>query len=329
MSPELRNRNVPSVSVGDTEDSPSNSPQRSAQEQQSPLKRKGRPPSKKGNTIVEQPPSTPPATEDTISADDSMQLDELADSSSHPIQSYNNATPMEVIDTLRSQISPTLPPTSSAGNTPNTSDNEMADMTAIDSPKRKRGRLVKGSLRHAAQLPPPPTPFKCNNNISEDEDALFFRQNEYNTRSIYNLQKPFEMFKMTSEASSSKTQSAISIPKAAATPSPRPEGDAHDVLGGLLTSISAQNESRIDLKAKSKNTLESSSTDFSANITSNERPHSELMDDLAIAAASAGAPLSVSGERLLHNKYPRMSRFSKEEHLRYMQTSELLKSNVG
>jgi hypothetical protein len=255
-----------------------------------------------------------------------MQLDESVESSGPATVAYTNMAPMEVIDSLRAHVSPTLPPTPSAGNTPNTSDNEMADSSAIEPHKKKRGRLVKGSVRHAAQLPPPPTPFKCGQDGTQAGDTLFFTQKEYNDRSIYNLQKPFEMFKMTSEPTSTKAQSAVTTPKTVATPSPRPEGGTPDVLGGLLTSISAQSEARLDLKSRSKNMLDSVPADYSANTPSSA--HSEHMDDLTIAAVSAGVPLVASGDRS-QAKHPRTSRFSREDHLKYMQTGELLKSNVG
>ncbi|KAI8575918.1 hypothetical protein K450DRAFT_259387 [Umbelopsis ramanniana AG] len=326
MSPELRNRNIPSGPVVESEQIHSDSPVTSAQEPQSTPKRRGRPPSKNKNTNVEPPASTPPAAEEIMPADDAMQLDEFAESSGSATVTYTNMAPMEVIDSLRAHVSPTLPPTPSAGNTPNTSDNEMADSPAIEPPKKKRGRLVKGSVRHAAQLPLPPTPFKCGNDGSQAGETLFFTQKEFNDRSIYNLQKPFEMFKMASEPTSAKAQSAATTPKTVATPSPRPEGEAPDVLGGLLTSISAQSEARLDLKSRSKNVSDSVPLDYSANTPSSERGHSEHMDDLTIAAVSAGVPLVGSGERS-QAKYPRMSRFSREEHLKYMQTSELLRSN--
>jgi hypothetical protein len=330
MSPELRNRNIPSGPVVESEEIHSDPPTTFAQEPQSTPKRRGRPPSKNRNTIVEPPSSTPPAAEEAVPVDDLMQLDESAVSYGLATVKYTNMAPMEVIDTLRAQVSPTLPPTPSAGNTPNTSDNEMADSSVFEPLKKKRGRLVKGSVRRAAQLPPPPTPFKCANDGSQAGETLFFTQKEYNDRSIYNLQKPFEMFKMASEPTSTKAQSAVSTPKTVATPSPRPEGETRDVLGGLLTSISAQSEARLDSKSRSKNALDIVSVDHSANTPSSERPHSEHMDDLTIAAVSAGVPLVGSGERAhAQNKYPRMSRFSREEHLKYMQTGELLKSNVG
>lgn len=330
MTPELRNRNIPSGPVVESEEIYSDPPLTSTPGPQSTApKRRGRPPSKNRNPTIEPPSSAPTLSEEIIPADNPMQLDEVEQSSGLAPVTYSNLAPMEVIDSLRAQVSPTLPPTPSAGNTPNTSDNEMADSSVIDPPKKKRGRLVKGSVRHAAQLPPPPTPFKClNDDVSQAGGTLFFTQKEYNDRSIYSLQKPFEMFKMASEPTLTKPQSAAAMPKAVATPSPRPEGETHDVLGGLLTSISAQGEARLDSKSKSKNVSDSASVDYSANIIPSERTHTEHMDDLSIAAVSAGVSLVGSGERA-QTKHSRMSRFSREEHLKYMQTGELLKSNVS
>lgn len=342
MSPELRNRDVPSVTAA------KNAADTAAQHQdvtsglQSVPKRRGRP-ARNTEPHVEQLVGTPEANEAPQVIDEPMEFEEEIGMAGEQMSLQETTTPMGFMDTMRSQVSPTLPPMQSASNTPDVSDNETVEQTIQPpSPKKKRGRLVKGSVRHAAALPTPPTPFKVESRLSnassKGRSSLFFSSQEYKDQSIYSLQKPFEILKVNPESnhpSPSRPQSSPTIPKATATS--RPEGKDHDVLGGLLTSMSAQAETRINSKPKANPSQEPMSVDQNPlMVTPGDRVHSDFIDDLTIAASAAGVPVSAleglatsPSTQQMAAKPAKKSKFTKEEHLKFMQIGELLKTNVS
>jgi hypothetical protein len=342
MSPELRNRDVPSVTAAKSAADTAVQHQDVTSGLQSVPKRRGRP-ARNTEPHVEQLVGTPEANEAPQVIDEPMEFEEEIGMAGEQMSLQEITTPMGFMDTMRSQVSPTLPPMQSASNTPDVSDNETVEQTIQPpSPKKKRGRLVKGSVRHAAALPAPPTPFKVesrlSNAVSKGQSSLFFSSQEYKDQSIYSLQKPFEILKMNPESnhpSPSRPQSSPTIPKATATS--RPEGKDHDVLGGLLTSMSAQAETRINSKPKVNPSQEPMSVDQNPPmVTPGDRVHSDFIDDLTIAASAAGVPVSAleglvtsPSTQQMAAKPAKKSKFTKEEHLKFMQIGELLKTNVS
>lgn len=340
MSPELRSRDVPSAITTISTAEAANGRQKTTPAQQSTPKRLGRPP-RNSQPIQEEIVSMPADKAEMEVIDDSMETEEQFVTASEQTSEQGSTTPMDFMDTLRDQVSPTLPPVQSARNTPDVSDSEMADQNSSPpSPKKKRGKLVKGSVRHAAALPPPPTPFKVatsSNPQHEFRSTLFFTQQEYNDLSVFTLQKPFEILKAnttSNKPSGGKLPSTVTTPKA--TTSSRPYEASHDVLGGLLTSMSAQTETRINSRVKSMASQDAMSVDQDLLVTTpSDRLQAEYLDDLSIAASAAGVSIpsievrnTTSGQ---HSpaKQARRSKFRKEEQLKFMQTGELLKSNVG
>ncbi|KAG2173200.1 hypothetical protein INT43_004574 [Umbelopsis isabellina] len=335
MSPELRSRTT-------TASSDTTAVEESAQiannEQKAPPRRRGRPSRNAVTVATENVQDTTVPVEDPMDeSEDNILTDEQNMLVDRQV-SEKETTPTNFMENLRAQVSPTLPPTLSASNTPEPTENQSLEPSddAIF-PAKKRGRLVKRALHHVANLPPPPVAFKCNSPQTEsleDSSSIFFSRQEYENHSIYSLAKPFELSKtipQSNAANQNKTQSLSSNLKSSA--GSRQEVDKDDVLSGLLSSISAQKNARTDSIAKLKSGSDNSVEDYSRSTPSLEDTYSVFMDDLTIAASAAGvAPPAFADRAILSGgkqtePLPQRSRFSKEEHMKFMQIGELLKSN--
>jgi hypothetical protein len=337
MSPELRSRIT--VATGDTV-SGGTSEQLVNDEQEAPPRRRGRPSRNAVTATTNSVQDKALPVEDTMdTSEDNVQAEDQTNELDQQMLE-NETNPTSFIENLRAQVSPTLPPVLSASNTPEPSENEsLESLNDTLFPTKKRGRLVKRALHHAANLPPPPAAFKGNSphtNSSEESSSIFFTRQEYENHSIYSLAKPFELSKnspQSSVANQNKIQSMSSNLKSSAGSKSNDHKD--DVLSGLLSSISAQKLARTDSNSKFKGGQDNNVDDQSRSTTSTEKTYTEFMDDLAIAASAAGVASSAFVDRsgLFGGKQTealsQRSRFSKEEHLKFMQVGELLKSNVG
>lgn len=337
MSPELRSRTT-------TASSDTNAVEENVQtandEQKAPPRRRGRPSRNAVTVPTDNVHDTTVPVEDPMDeSEDNILMEEHTPLVDRHF-SEKETTPTNFMENLRAQVSPTLPPTLSGSNTPEPSENESLESSdGALYPAKKRGRLVKRALHHVANLPPPPVAFKCNSSQTEsldDGSSAFFTRQDYENHSIFSLAKPFELSKtipQSNTANQNKTQSMSPNVKSSA--GPRQQVDKDDVLSGLLSSISAQNNTRTDSFAKLKGGQDNSMEDHSRSTPSVDDTYSEFMDDLTIAASAAGvAPSAFADRPVLSGAkqteiLPQRSRFGREEHMKFMQIGELLKSNVS